>query len=297
LRSGSRSKFFEVSTIIKTETQNDLSPIISITSSGNLHQAASREQMLDFLALLQKLEKPRTNGITIVIDRGIGVRQAQDLLETSAKFIDLLKLGWGTGYITANLTEKLKIYNDFGIPVHFGGTLFEISVLHHKFDEFRKMLSSLKITHVEVSNGIAELTPEAKGQYIQDLTQDFVVLSEVGRKDDDKIIDPCLWVREIQADLDAGAWKVITEARESGTAGICRRDGELRYGLIDEITSKVAPEKIVFEAPKKEQQVSFIKRFGFSVNLGNIATNDVIPLATLRLGLRSDTAKEQISTH
>jgi phosphosulfolactate synthase len=245
--------------------------------------------MLNFLELPQRSQKPRNMGITHTIDRGIGIRKAQDLLETSGHLIDFLKLGWGTGYVTKNLADKIKLYQDFGLSVYFGGTLFEVSVLQNKFDEFRKMLLSFNITHVEVSTGVLELALKEKAKYIRELARDFVVLSEVGSKDAEKVMAPHLWIKMIQADLEAGAWKVITEARESGTAGIYRHDGEIRAGLIDEIITQINPNQLIFEAPNKDQQVGLVKKIGPSVNLGNISVDDVIPLETLRLGLRSDT--------
>ncbi|MEM9538027.1 MAG: phosphosulfolactate synthase [Cyanobacteria bacterium P01_E01_bin.42] len=245
--------------------------------------------MLDFLKLPQRSQKPRQIGITHVIDRGIGLRSAQDLLETSSHFIDFLKLGWGTSYITQNLKEKIELYQQFDLAVYFGGTLFEIAILQNKFDEFRKMLQKFRIAHVEVSTGSLELSLEEKQKYIRELSKDFIVLSEVGSKDAQKVMAPHLWIKMIQADLAAGAWKVIAEARESGTAGIYRHDGEIRSGLIDEIITQIHPHQLLFEAPDKAQQVWLIKKFGHSVNLGNISVNDVIPLETLRLGLRSDT--------
>ena len=251
--------------------------------------------MPSFLDIPQRPQRPRKVGITHVIDRGIGMRQAQDLLETSSDFIDFLKLGWGTGYVTQNLANKIKLYQEFGISVCFGGTLFEVSVLQNKFDDFRKMLQYYKITHVEVSTGTLELTLAEKAQYIRALAQDFTVLSEVGNKDSEREIAPHLWIEMIQAELEAGAWKVITEARESGTAGICSSDGEIRTEIINKITSYIDPSQLIFETPNKNQQVWFIKKFGHLVNLGNIGVNDVIPLETLRLGLRSDTILSTLS--
>lgn len=245
--------------------------------------------MLDFLELPQRSQKPRQIGITHVIDRGIGLRNAQDLLETSSHLIDFLKLGWGTGYVTQNLKEKIEIYQKFGLSVYFGGTLFEVALLQNKFDKFRKMLQHFNIDHVEVSTGSLELSLEEKQKYIRELAKDFIVLSEVGSKDEKKVMAPHLWIEMIQADIEAGAWKIITESRESGTAGIYRHDGEIRAGLIDEIVTQIHPHKLLFEAPEKAQQVWFLKKFGYSVNLGNIGIDDVIPLETLRLGLRSDT--------
>lgn len=247
--------------------------------------------MLNFLELPKRPEKPRDRGITHVIDRGVGLRQARDLLETSADFIDVLKLGWGTGYVTANLATKLRLYQEFGIPTCFGGTLFEIAVMQGKFDDFRKMLQDFGLTHVEISTGIIELTIEEKVHYIQKLAQDFVVLSEVGSKDVTKNLTPYQWIQMIQAERDAGAWKIIAEARESGTAGIYHSNGEIRIGLIEKIAAQINPNDIIFEAPQKGQQVWFIKWLGAQVNLGNIAVDDIIALETLRNGLRADTAE------
>ena len=245
--------------------------------------------MLNFLDTPDRSEKPRVTGLTHVIDRGIGIRKAQDLLETSGYLIDILKLGWGTGYVTKNLVDKIKLYQEFGISVCFGGTLFEVSILQNKFDEFRRMLKRHNMTHVEVSSGSIDLSLAQKTRYIRDLSQDFIVLSEVGSKDSTKQIDPHVWIEMIKAELEAGAWKVITESRESGTAGICSLDGEIKSDLINQIASQVNPNSLIFETPDKSQQVWFIEQFGCSVNLGNISTNDVIALETLRLGLRSDT--------
>mgnify|MGYP001818061925 CR=1 FL=1 len=245
--------------------------------------------MLDFLDTPKRSQKPRNIGITHVIDRGIGIRQAQDLIETSGYLIDFLKLGWCTGYVTENLTEKISLYQDSNLPVYFGGTLFEVAILQNKFDAFRRMLTHYKITHVEVSTGIIELSLDEKVRYIEALAQDFIVLSEVGRKDESKRLDPLVWVEAIMAELEAGAWKVITESRESGTAGICNSGGQIKSDLITEITTQINHESLIFEAPNKAQQLWFIQQFGHAVNLGNISVDDVIALETLRLGLRSDT--------
>lgn len=245
--------------------------------------------MLNFLNLPERPCKPRSFSITHVIDRGIGLHQMRDLLETSSVYIDLLKLGWSTGYLTLNLADKISLYQDFGICVCFGGTLFEIAVTQGKLNEYRKMLLNFGITHIEVSNGTIDLTEKAKKDYIRELSQDFVVLSEVGNKDKADIPDPDQWIEEIQSDLDAGAWKVIAEGRESGTAGLFQYNGEIRSTLFNRIVSEIDPDKIIFETPNQQQQACLIKELGHLVNLGNIATNDVIPLETLRLGIRSDT--------
>jgi phosphosulfolactate synthase len=243
----------------------------------------------DFLSLPERSRKPRQAGITHVLDKGTGLRQVEDLLASAADYVDLVKLGWGTGYITQDLRDKIKLYHDAGIPVYFGGTLLELAILQSRFDDYRELVQGLGLSHVELSTGIIELSTEDKVRYIRTLKKDFVVLSEVGSKDPQNVLPPYRWVEAIQAELDAGAWKVICEARESGTVGIFHANGEVKSGLVDEIVSNIPPSRLIFEAPQKGQQVWFIRKFGSDVNLGNISTFDVIPLETLRLGLRGDT--------
>ncbi len=245
--------------------------------------------MLDFLQLPAREKKARQTGLTHVLDKGLGVRHIQDLLETGGEYIDIVKLGWGTGYITGNLAEKIAVYQKAGIPVCFGGTLLEVFIVQRKFDEFCQMVRSLGLTHVEFSTGVLEMEIEKKVDYISKLAQQFVVLAEVGSKDARVDVAPLRWIEEIKAFLQAGAWKVIAEARESGTVGLYRQNGEVRTELIDEIAATINPDDLIFEAPQKHQQVWFLKLFGPSVNLGNIAPDEVIPLETLRLGLRGDT--------
>jgi phosphosulfolactate synthase len=245
--------------------------------------------MLDFLQLPVREPKQRQTGLTHMLDKGLGIRQIQDLLETGGEFIDIVKLGWGTGYITHNLSDKIATYQKAGIPVCFGGTLLELAIAQGKFDAYCRAVESLGLTHVEFSTGVLEMEIEKKIEYVSKLAQDFVVLAEVGSKDERVTVNPLSWVEEIQAFLQAGAWKVIAEARESGTVGLYCRNGEVRSGLVDEITANVTPADLIFEAPQKHQQVWFLKLFGPSINLGNIAPEDVIPLETLRLGLRGDT--------
>jgi phosphosulfolactate synthase len=245
--------------------------------------------MLDFLQIAERGPKPRQAGLTHVLDKGLGLRHMQDMLETGADYIDILKLGWGTGYVTRNLTDKIAAYKAAGIPVCFGGTLLEVAIARGKFDDYRRTVRKLGLEHVEFSTGVLEMEVEKKIEYIRKLAEDFVVLAEVGSKDASVVVAPFRWVQEIKAFLEAGAWKVIAEARESGTVGLYRQTGEVRSGLVDEIINSVQPERLIFEAPQKHQQVWFLKQFGPSVNLGNIATDDVIPLETLRLGLRGDT--------
>src|SRR5947209_6669653 len=233
--------------------------------------------------------RPHT-GLTHVLDKGLGPRAWEDVLETCGLYIDIVKLGWGTAYVTPNLRRKLEVLGDK--PVVIGGTFFEVAYAKDKLDEYKRWLSDLGLTHVEVSDGTVEIPRDEKLELIADLARDFTVLSEVGSKDSDVNFAPYLWVQWIKEELEAGAWKVITEARESGTAGIFRPSGEMRTGLIDEIANEIDVSDLVFEAPAKSAQAWFIKRFGPTVNLGNIPPDEVIPLETLRLGLRSDTLKE-----
>jgi phosphosulfolactate synthase len=233
--------------------------------------------------------KPRARGLTHVIDRGLSVAQIDNLLEVAGECVDVVKLGWGTALVSANLKSKLERYASHDIPVMLGGTLTELAIRQGRVEGLVAWLRELGLRHVEVSDGTIAIDPEVKRDLIQRLAQEFTVLAEVGSKDVDFIMAPYVWVEQIQRDLDAGAWKVIAEARESGTAGIYRATGEVRTGLIDEIAHAVDPERLIFEAPRREQQVWLLKRFGSDCNLGNIAPDDVLSLETLRLGLRSDT--------
>jgi phosphosulfolactate synthase len=234
--------------------------------------------------------EPRSGGLTHVLDKGLGPRAWEDVLETSGVYIDVVKLGWGTAYVTPNLRRKLEVLREK--PVVIGGTFFEVVYTKGKVDDYKRWLSELGLTHVEVSDGTVEIPREEKLELIADLARDFTVLSEVGSKDSDVNYAPYLWVQWIKEELEAGAWKVITESRESGTAGIFRPSGEMRTGLIDEIVNEVAVADLIFEAPTKASQAWFVKEFGPTVNLGNIPPDEVIPLETLRLGLRGDTLKE-----
>ena len=234
--------------------------------------------------------KPRATGLTHVLDRGLSLAQVDGLVEVAGDSVDIVKLGWGTALATGNLLPKLERFRAHGIPVVLGGTLTELAIRDGRVDALVGWLGTLGLEHVEVSDGTITLDPDDKRALIRRLAGDgFTVLSEVGSKDDRKIMAPYRWVEQIEAELEAGAWKVIAEARESGTAGIFRADGEVRMGLIDEIAHAIDPDRMVFEAPRKDQQVWFIERFGPEVNLGNIAPDDVLSLETLRLGLRSDT--------
>jgi len=226
-----------------------------------------------------------------VIDRGLSVTEVDNLLEVAGSCVDVVKLGWGTALVTANLRPKLDRYAAHGIPVVLGGTLTELAIRQGRVEGLVAWLSELGLRHVEVSDGTIAIEPQVKRDLIERLPRDFTVLAEVGSKDVDFIMAPYVWVEQIQRDLEAGAWKVIAEARESGTAGIYRADGEVRTGLIDEIAHAVDTERLIFEAPLRQQQVWLLKRFGTECNLGNIAPDDVLSLETLRLGLRSETVE------
>jgi phosphosulfolactate synthase len=232
----------------------------------------------------------RDGGLTHVLDKGLGPRGWEDVLEVSGDHIDIVKLGWGTAYVTQNLRKKLDVLR--GKPVVIGGTFFEVCFVRDKLDEYKQWLQGLGISHVEISDGTVDIPRERKLELIADFAKDFTVLSEVGSKDSEVVFAPYQWVEWIKEEKDAGAWKVITEAREGGTAGIFRKDGDMRTGLIDEIAHEIDFHDLVWEAPTKASQAWFIRHFGPSVNLGNIPPEEVIPLETLRLGLRGDTLKE-----
>jgi phosphosulfolactate synthase len=246
----------------------------------------------DFLDLPARSSKPRTEGLTHVIDKGIDLRQVEGLFESAGDYVDIVKLGWGTSYVTQNLEEKIALYRSYDVPIVCGGTLFEAVVGRDRLDEYRSWLSSKGFTHVEVSDGTIDLPHLRKLELIAELAKDFVVMSEVGSKNADVVYAPYQWVEWIKDELEAGSWKVITEAREGGTAGIFRPTGEMRTGLIDEIVHEIDVGDLIFEAPREAPQAWFVRRFGPEVNLGNIPPEEVIPLETLRLGLRSDTLKE-----
>jgi phosphosulfolactate synthase len=226
-----------------------------------------------------------------VIDRGLSVAEAAGLLEVAGRSVDVVKLGWGTAVVSANLRPKLDLYAAHEIPVVLGGTLTEIAIRQGRVEGLVAWLRELGLRHLEISDGTITLEAEVKRELIERLSREFTVLAEVGSKDADFIMAPYIWVEQIERDLAAGAWKVIAEARESGTAGIYRANGEVRTGLIDEIAHAVDPERLIFDAPLQQQQVWLLKRFGTECNLGNIAPADVLSLETLRLGLRSDTVE------
>jgi len=239
--------------------------------------------------LPERTKKPRQTGFTMAMDKGLSIREAEDFMSIASDHVDIVKLGWGTSFVTPNVQDKIKIYKDAGIPCYFGGTLFEAFIIRDQFDDYRRVLDKYDLQFAEVSDGSIDLDHDKKLDYIRKLSEQVTVLSEVGSKDADKIIPPYMWIELMQKELDAGAWKVIGEAREGGNVGLFRSTGEVRSGLVQEILTKIPFEKIIWEAPQKAQQVWFIKLLGANVNVGNIAPNEVIPLETIRLGLRGDT--------
>ena len=236
-----------------------------------------------------RTKKPREDGVTMVMDKGLCLRQAEDMIDGAGHLIDLIKLGFGTSFITPNLKEKIELYQRSNIKVYLGGTLFEAFIARGQFKEYRKLLDKLELDTAEVSDGSIHLSNKEKCKYINELARDLTVLSEVGSKESGILISPAKWVNMMRAELDAGSWKVIAEARESGTVGIYRPNGHAHTTLVNRIISKIALQDILWEAPQKSQQVWFIKQMGANVNLGNIGPEEVISLETLRLGLRGDT--------
>ncbi|MGI8411846.1 MAG: phosphosulfolactate synthase [Solirubrobacteraceae bacterium] len=246
--------------------------------------------MANLLELPPRCSKPRREGITHVLDRGLSIVDVDGMVEVAGQYVDLVKLGWGTALATGNLERKLERYRHHRIPVVLGGTLTELAIAQQRLEPLVAWLHELGLEHFEISDGTIALEHERKLELIERLSREFTVLSEVGSKDDTgAITPPYRWVEQIRQELAAGSWKVIAEGREAGTAGIFRPSGEVREGLIDEIAHEIAPEKIMFDAPRKDQQAWFVRRFGPDVNLGNIAPGDVLSLETIRLGLRSDT--------
>ena len=230
------------------------------------------------------------HGLTHVLDKGLGPRAWEDVLDVAGEHISIVKLGWGTAAVTQNLQRKLDVLREK--PVVIGGTFFEIVYAKNELDAYKRWLNELGLTHVEISDGTVDIPRDRKLELIADFARDFTVLSEVGSKDSSVEYTADEWVRWLNEELEAGAWKVITEAREGGTAGIFDSSGGMRTELIGEIAMQVGPANVVFEAPSKAAQAWFIKEFGPSVNLGNIPPEEVIPVATLRLGLRGDTLKQ-----
>jgi phosphosulfolactate synthase len=239
--------------------------------------------------LPQRTGKPRETGLTMMMDKGLSIREAESFVEASGDFTDLVKLAFGTGIFAKNIEAKIQIYRQAGIRVHFGGTLFEAFVVRNCFDDFCRFIDKYGMDVVEISDGSMTIPHDKKLEYIRRLSAQATVLSEVGSKMQGVVITPDAWVSGMKSELEAGAWKVIAEARESGTIGIYNSDGSADKELIARLDKEIGKDKILWEAPNKNQQVWFIKQFGANVNLGNVATGELIALESLRLGLRGDT--------
>ncbi len=236
----------------------------------------------------ERTEQPRENGVTMVMDKGLSIREVHDFMSVARPHADIIKLGFGTSFVTPNLREKIQAYQSYDIPIYFGGTLFEAFLIRNQFHDFIAVCKDYGITHVEVSDGSITIPHTEKCGYIEKLTKHFTVLSEVGSKDALHIIPPYKWIELMRAELEAGSSYVIAEAREAGNVGIYRGSGEVREGLVQEILTQIPEEKILWEAPQKAQQLYFLELIGCNVNLGNIAPNEVIPLESMRIGLRGD---------
>jgi phosphosulfolactate synthase len=237
----------------------------------------------------ERITKPRTSGITMVMDKGLSVNEAENFLSVCHPHVDIIKLGFGTSFVTPNLREKLDVYKSYNIPVYFGGTLFEAFLIRNQFEDYISVCKEYGISYMEVSDGSITIPHAEKCGYIEKLAQIGTVLREVGSKDAAHIMPPYKWIELMRAELNAGATYVIAEAREAGNVGIYRGTGEVREGLVQEILTQIPEEKIIWEAPQKAQQLYFIELIGCNVNLGNIAPTEVLPLESMRLGLRGDT--------
>jgi phosphosulfolactate synthase len=236
-----------------------------------------------------RIAKPRKSGLTMVMDKGLSIEEVRNFMSIGKPHVDIVKLGFGTSYVTPNLREKIDLYQSFDIPVYFGGTLFEAFLIRGQFDDYISVCKDYNISYMEVSDGSITIPHAEKCGYIEKLTRYGVVLSEVGSKDAAHIIPPYKWIELMKAELEAGSTYVIAEAREAGNVGIYRGSGEVREGLVQEILTQISGEKIIWEAPQKAQQLYFIELLGCNVNLGNIAPTELLPLETMRLGLRGDT--------
>ena len=237
----------------------------------------------------ERTEQPRENGVTMVMDKGLSINEVHNFLDVAGPHVDIVKLGFGTSYVTPNLKEKIAVYQAYGMPIYFGGTLFEAFLIRNQFNEYINVCKEFGVTYMEVSDGSIDIPHAEKCGYIEKLTKHGTVLSEVGSKDAAHIIPPYKWIELMRAELEAGSSYVIAEAREAGNVGIYRGSGEVREGLVQEILTQIPHEKIIWEAPQKAQQLYFLELIDCNVNLGNIAPNEVIPLESMRIGLRGDT--------
>src|ERR1700730_3240425 len=237
----------------------------------------------------ERNKKPRNHGITMIMDKGLSIEEVKNFLSVAHPHIDIIKLGFGTSFVTPNLREKIEVYRSYDLPIYFGGTLFEAFLIRNQFQDYIDVCKDYGITYIEVSDGSITIPHAEKCGYIEKLTKYAIVLSEVGSKDAEHIIPPYKWIELMRAELQAGSSYVIAEAREAGNVGIYRGSGEVREGLVQEILTQIPQEKILWEAPQKAQQLYFIELLGCNVNLGNIAPNEMIALEAMRVGLRGDT--------
>lgn len=244
----------------------------------------------------EREKKPRESGLTMVMDRGMSVDQAKSMIQICGNYIDIIKLGFGTSAISQNIEKKIKYYHDAGLKVYLGGTLFEAFVVREMYSEYKTLMEKWNIKMCEVSDGSITIDHSKKCRYIEDLSKNFVVVSEIGSKDANVNMSTETWTNLMKRELESGSWKVIAEAREEGNIGIFNAQGEVKSDLINQILEKISGDKILWEAPKKSQQVWFIKLLGPNVNLGNISSDEIISLETLRIGLRGDTFSDYLST-
>ena len=246
--------------------------------------------MIDILKNIpDRAEKPRDKGLTMVMDKGLSLNEAENMVALKSELTDIVKLGFGTSLLTRYIDKKIKLYHKAGIMVYVGGTLFEAFTVRNQFDDFCKLIDKLKLEMVEVSDGSISIEHDTKCEYIQKLSKNFKVISEIGSKCESNSLEDSDWIEYMNKELQAGSWKVIAEAREGGNVGMFDPNGNIKENLIKKITNKISTSKILWEAPQKKQQVWFINNFGANVNLGNISPNDIISLECLRIGLRGDT--------
>mgnify|MGYP001461714555 FL=1 len=251
--------------------------------------------MLEFLKNIPKRPaKPRSNGLTMIMDKGLSLNEAENMIVLKSELTDIVKLGFGTSLLTRYIDKKISLYREAGIDVYTGGTLFEAFIVRNQLDDFYRLMDKLKLEMVEVSDGCIQMEHEKKCELIHKLSKDFKVISEIGSKDESLTIEDDKWVSYMKKELEAGSWKVIAEAREGGNVGMFETDGEIKEQLIKKITKEIDKSNILWEAPLKNQQVWFINELGANVNLGNISPNSIISLECLRLGLRGDTFNNYI---
>ena len=251
--------------------------------------------MLEFLNNIPKRPvKPRTNGLTMIMDKGLSLNEAENMVVLKSELTDIVKLGFGTSLLTRYIDKKISLYKEAGIDVYTGGTLFEAFIVRNQIDDFYRLMDKLKLEMVEVSDGCIQMEHDKKCELIHKLSKDFKVISEIGSKDESLTIEDDKWISYMKKELEAGSWKVIAEAREGGNVGMFETNGDIKGKLIKNITKEIDISNILWEAPLKKQQIWFINEFGANVNLGNISPNSIISLECLRLGLRGDTFNNYI---